>query len=195
MLYVRTIYNYNLVAMIAQGCKLHLGCGTKPIVGWVNVDILPGRGEVQDDITKLDTIPDGSASIIYASHVLEHTSRHTWKAVLALWFRKLQPGGTLRIAVPDFAAATAWYLAHGNIAEVTGLVSGGQRDAYDFHNVIFDARSLAAGMAEAGCVDVCAWDWRATEHAAHDDYSQAYLPHMDKEHGSLMSLNLEGKKA
>jgi len=25
-----------------------------------------------------------------------------------------------------------------------------------------------------------------------DDFSQAYLPHMDKEHGTLVSLNLEG---
>ena len=28
----------------------------------------------------------------------------------------------------------------------------------------------------------------------YDDYSQSYLPHMDKENGMLMSLNLEGRK-
>jgi hypothetical protein len=27
-----------------------------------------------------------------------------------------------------------------------------------------------------------------------DDYSQSYLPHMDKENGTLMSLNLEAVK-
>jgi len=176
------------------GCKLHLGCGTNPLPGWVNIDILPGRGDLQDDITQLKHVPDGVASVIYASHVLEHTTRHTWQAVLALWVRKLQPGGLLRIAVPNFAAAAQWYLAHGNIQEVMGLISGGQRDAYDHHNVIFDAASLTAGLQAAGCVDVCKWDWRSTEHADHDDYSQAYLPHMDKEGGMLMSLNLEATK-
>ena len=44
---------------------------------------------------------------------------------------------------------------------------------------------------EAGFARVRRWDWRATEHAGIDDYSQAYLPHMDKENGTLVSLNLE----
>ena len=33
--------------------------------------------------------------------------------------------------------------------------------------------------------------WEETEHAQFDDHSQAYLPHMDKENGTLMSLNVE----
>jgi len=37
-------------------------------------------------------------------------------------------------------------------------------------------------------------DWRRTEHAEVDDYSQAYLPHLDRENGQLMSLNLEAVK-
>jgi len=194
LIYLSNTQYLNINMSASLGCKLHLGCGPKPLPGWVNIDILPDRGDVQDDITKLEHVPDGVASIIYASHVLEHTTRHTWQAVLALWVRKLQTGGTLRIAVPDFAAAAQWYLAHGNIQDVMGLISGGQRDAYDYHNVIFDTKSLSAGMEAAGCVNVRKWDWKTTEHADYDDYSQAYLPHMDKDHGMLMSLNLEGKK-
>jgi hypothetical protein len=37
-------------------------------------------------------------------------------------------------------------------------------------------------------------DWRATEHAGIDDYSQAYFPHMDKEFGIQVSLNVEARK-
>ena len=73
-----------------------------------------------------------------------------------------------------------------------GLVSGGQRDAYDFHGMIFDEPDLTRALKEAGFAAVRRWDWRQTEHAGLDDYSQAYLPHMDKEHGTLVSLNLEG---
>jgi predicted SAM-dependent methyltransferase len=174
--------------------KLHLGCGSKAIPGWVNVDIQSGGCDVQDDITVLNSIPDNSAEIIYSSHVLEHTSRHTWKNVLALWTRKLVPGGVLRIAVPNFEAAAEWYADNGNIQAIMGLVCGGQKDVHDHHNVIFDEKSLTQGLIEAGCTDVHRWDWRTTEHAFLDDYSQAYLPHMDKEHGKLMSLNLQARK-
>ena len=38
------------------------------------------------------------------------------------------------------------------------------------------------------------YDWRKTEHAQFDDHSQAYLPHMDKKNGELISLNVESNK-
>ena len=38
------------------------------------------------------------------------------------------------------------------------------------------------------------WDWRKTEHSQFDDHSQAYLPKMNKEHGTLISLNVEAIK-
>jgi hypothetical protein len=38
------------------------------------------------------------------------------------------------------------------------------------------------------------YDWRNTEHSDIDDFSQCYLPHMDKENGKLMSLNVEAIK-
>ena len=100
----------------------------------------------------------------------------------------------LRIAVPSFKAVVEWYAISGNIQHIMGLVCGRQKDLYDHHNVIFDEESLKQGMIEAGCTGVRWWDWRTTEHAFLDDYSQAYLPHMDKEHGKHMSLNLEAQK-
>ena len=38
------------------------------------------------------------------------------------------------------------------------------------------------------------YNWRETEHFHIDDYSQTYFPHMDKESGKLMSLNVEAIK-
>ena len=32
------------------------------------------------------------------------------------------------------------------------------------------------------------------KHSDIDDYSQAYIPHMDKDNGTLMSLNVEAIK-
>jgi hypothetical protein len=44
---------------------------------------------------------------------------------------------------------------------------------------------------EAGFDRVRRYDWRETGHAAFDDYSQAYIPHMDKTNGIQVSLNVE----
>ena len=38
------------------------------------------------------------------------------------------------------------------------------------------------------------WLWRQTIHKDYDDFSQAYIPHIDKKHGILMSLNLGAEK-
>ncbi len=78
--------------------------------------------------------------------------------------------------------------------DIMGLIVGGQRDAYDFHKVIFDEAMLSDALREVGFDNIRHWDWRQTEHADLDDYSQAYLPHMDKENGTLMSLNLEADR-
>ena len=47
---------------------------------------------------------------------------------------------------------------------------------------------------DTGFSEVRPWGWRTTEHADLDDYSQAYLPHLHKENGMLVSLNLEAVK-
>ncbi len=133
--------------------------------------------------------------MIYASHVLEHFGRQTYMAVLREWRRVLAPGGILRLAVPDFGAAARLYMSGTlprGIEDVRGLVCGGQRDQYDFHGMIFDEIDLTRALKEAGFSTVRSWDWGATDHAWLDDYSQAYIPHMDKETGTLVSLNLEG---
>ena len=49
-------------------------------------------------------------------------------------------------------------------------------------------------LKQAGFINVRHYDWRNTEHAAVDDYSHAYIPHMDKEHGIQISLNVECDK-
>jgi len=175
--------------------KLHLGCGRVKLEGWLNVDLDPSKDpERLDDIRSLHTIEDGSCDIIYASHVLEHTGRSEWQDVLKTWVKKLKVGGVLRLAVPDFGAVVQRYSAVGDIKEVTGLVCGGQRDELDYHKIIFDEKRLGQAMQAEGLIDVHRWDWRLTEHSHLDDYSQAYLPHMAKDTGLLMSLNLEGRK-
>lgn len=181
---------------MADGIKLHLGCGGVIIPGYVNIDlnIRPGI-DLLSDLRRLPFAP-GGVDFIFACAVIEHFERNEWRSVLAHWFTALKPGGTLRLSTSDFEACVAQYAAEGNITDVTGLIIGGQRDFYDWHGMIFDFELLRGGLEEAGFGNVRRYDWRETDigKAGTDDYSQAYLPHMDKENGRLMALNVEADK-
>lgn len=179
--------------------KLHLGCGAVHIPDFTHIDVkafdhIDHIGPVDD----LSAFKTGSVDLIYASHVLEHFGRHAYRAVLAEWCRVLKPGGVLRLSVPDFEANVRVYLEQapspGRIMSIMGALVGGQRDDFDQHKMVFDRRLLEHALFEIGFSHVSLWDWRQTEHAHIDDYSQAYFPHMDKENGQLMSLNIEAVK-
>jgi predicted SAM-dependent methyltransferase len=179
--------------------RLHLGCGQRFIPGFVHVDALEApHVDHVGSVAAMPFIPDGAAELVYASHLLEHFGRHEYLDVLREWRRVLAPGGVLRLAVPDFAACARMYcegrLERG-LNDIVGLISGGQRDEYDFHKMIFDFDLLSDSLHEVGFTDVRRWDWRTVSHGDVDDYSQAYLPHMDKQTGVLMSLNVEATRA
>lgn len=178
--------------------RLHLGCGRKHIPGFFHVDLQPyPHIDRLCRVEALDFVPDDTVELIYACHVLEHFGRFQVIDVLREWHRVLRRGGTLRLAVPDFAACAAIYCEEGlkdGLSGLVGLICGGQRDETDFHRMIFDAPLLSGMLFQAGFSGVRRWDWRETEHAGVDDYSQAHLPHMDKDGGRLMSLNLEAVK-
>ena len=175
--------------------NIHLGCGKRYIENWINIDIASEDLRViNDDVSVLNSISDESVSEIYASHVLEHFGRHQVEKVLEVWFRKLKRGGILRIAVPDFEAVCKRYMEKKDIRELIGFTSGGQRSEYDYHKIIFDFYSLKNLLEKVGFENVERYDWKLTSHSHIDDYSQSYLPHMDKENGTLMSLNVEATK-
>ena len=178
--------------------QLHIGCGPRIIPGFIHIDMRPlPHVDHVTSAEKLDFAANASVDLIYCSHLLENYDRRSFTEPLREWLRVLRPGGILRLSVPDFAACAKIYhelgLADG-LNGVVGLIVGGQRDEYDFHKMIFDEPFLTAVLLQIGFSEVRRWDWRDTSHTHVDDYSQSYLPHMDKEDGSQMSLNLEAIK-
>lgn len=172
--------------------KLHLGCGKRHIPGFVHIDAIdyPHIDHVAT-IDNLSFIGDNSVDLIYNCHVLEHFKRREVPRVLSEWKRVLKPGGILRISVPDFASLCEVYQRHDNLELVIGALFGRQDYLYNIHYNVFDHASLSEILGEAGFENVKRYDWREMEHADVDDYSQAYIPHMDKEHGIQISLNVE----
>jgi hypothetical protein len=75
-----------------------------------------------------------------------------------------------------------------------GFLYGGQTYEQNYHYCAWDFDTLSEDLKKLGFKNIYSYDWVATEHANMDDYSQAYLPHMDKVNGKLMSLNIEAIK-
>lgn len=172
--------------------KLHLGCGKRFIPGFIHIDAMdyPHVDHVAT-IDNLSFIPDNTVDLIYNCHVLEHFKRRDVGRVLDEWFRVLKPGGVLRISVPDFEKLCEVYQREKKIELIIGALFGRQDYLYNIHYNVFDFNSLAVLLEKSGLRDVRRYDWRNTEHAGVDDFSQAYIPHMDKENGTLISLNVE----
>jgi predicted SAM-dependent methyltransferase len=175
--------------------KLHLGCGKRYIDGFVHIDAIdyPHIDHVAT-IDNLSFIPDDSIDLIYTCHVLEHFKRREVERVLREWYRTIKPGGTLRVSVPDFSKLCEVYKNEGKLEVVIGALFGRQDYLYNIHYNVFDFSSLSSLLSFCGFEAIKIYDWKKTEHSHVDDYSQAYFPHMEKENGILISLNVECKK-
>ena len=172
--------------------NLHLGCGKKFIPGFIHIDVRKfDHSDYVCRLDKLEMFKDNSVDLIYWSHVLEHFKRHECENALKEWHRVLKPGGLLRLAVPDFESIVKIYQEYKNVELLIGLLYGGQDYQYNYHHVAFDFNYLSKLLMQAGFTQIHRYDWKTTIHNDYDDYSQAYIPHMDKEHGVLMSLNVE----
>jgi predicted SAM-dependent methyltransferase len=177
--------------------RLHLGCGKRDFPGFVNVDFadhphIHHRRDVRD----LGIFPDASAELIYASHLLQYFDREEALQVLREWYRVLRKGGILRLAVPDLGKLVEVYGATGNLSDILGPLFGKMAGASGtiYHRTVYDYTSLRSLVEQAGFREFRTYDWRATDHAQFDDHSQAYFPHMQKELGLLVSLNVEAAK-
>ena len=183
--------------------KLHLGCGEKYLEGFVHVDLLEyNHIDYKTPIDDLHFAKDSSVEMIYASHVLEHTGRLNYEKVLIEWYRVLKPKGVLRLAVPDFEAMAIMYVMARNtinqfklgsfLGPLYGKMQMGGQTIY--HKTTYDFDGLSEVLKSVGIESVERYDWKDTEHADFDDHSQAYIPHMEKDSGTLISLNVEGVK-
>jgi len=174
--------------------KLHLGCGKRDFgEEWTHVDMADFKHIVWKDVTKLP-YKDNSCDIVYASHLLEYFDRDQVLEVLKEWMRVLKPDGVLRLAVPDFEQLTNLYKSGYSLEKILGPLYGKWGDPAVYHRTTYDFTSLSRVLHEVGFHNVHRYDWRETEHSHIDDHSQAYMPHMDKDNGTLVSLNVECNK-
>ncbi|RLA80157.1 MAG: methyltransferase [Epsilonproteobacteria bacterium] len=181
--------------------KLHLGCGSKYIPGFLHCDLANYEHiDYKQDMRDLSIFEDNSIDLIYCCHALEYFDRHQVVLVLKEWFRVLKKGGILRLAVPDFEAIVKVYLKYqdldhqGILGPLYGKWQNSNSEENLYHKTTWDLKSLTKVLKDLGFSDVQRYNIEDTIHKDYDDYSAAYVPHMDKENGILISLNIEAVK-
>ena len=174
--------------------KFNIGCGWRDFgKDWIHID--GGNYEHLDssDIF-LRNHKNDSADLIYASHFIEYLDREEVVPLLERWREVLKPNGIMRLAVPDFEVYARLYWG-GNypLESFLGVLYGKMPmgDKIIYHKTVYDFKSLKRLLEGIGMKIVIKYNWEETEHSQFDDHSQAYLPHMDKENGTSMSLNME----
>jgi predicted SAM-dependent methyltransferase len=90
--------------------RLHLGCGSRRIDGWLNVDLI--GSDFDCDLGSPFPLPSSHYEAAVAQQVVEHLELETdLPLFLKETHRVLRTGGVLWVSCPDMAAACAAYTA------------------------------------------------------------------------------------
>ena len=164
---------------------LNIGCGGSPTPGWVNIDNSPSvlfrllpvghlLGETRREVWRAARahrvrygsasrlpFPDGSADVVYSSHMIEHLSRKNLIRFLRECYRILAPEGVLRIVFPDLSVFAADYLVDRDadrfierlmlVDERQGV---GRISRFAGHRWMYDEESMKLCLAAAGFREV-----------------------------------------
>ena len=135
--------------------QLHLN-GTEAREGWKIVAAAPGENvDVVSDPRSLDAFADDSVDAIYAGWFYQRLSyRDELPQALAAACRVLKPGGTLRLAVPDFELLCSLMISpsipRNDLFSLMALIYGDQAAPDRFNRVGFTTDFIGAFLKQAG---------------------------------------------
>jgi predicted SAM-dependent methyltransferase len=143
-----------------ESTKLHIGCGTNIMKGWVNIDsdkaLIP---DMTLDVTEGLPFKDNSVSFIFSEDFIEHVTLERAEKFLETCYRILKPGGVMRIVTPDLQTIVRTYVdrqeealdwfrktfgcrTHGEMLN-TAMTMGG-------HSFMFDKETLMLILEKSG---------------------------------------------
>ena len=178
----------------SQDQQLHIGSGPYNLDGWINLDVYPAQ--LSTNVLWGLPFADGQCRYVFLSHLLEHLFYPTdANSLLEDIYRILQPGGVVRIVVPDIAQCiqayqendTAffqqriehWGTGDGNATRLEHFLSyagAGPDPAWLFeaHKFGYDFETLQRALQRVGFKTIIRSNFMASTHEALrvDEHSQ-----------------------
>lgn len=153
-----------------RGLRVDVGAGPFDRAGWISIDA-QFHPDVLADVSRGLPLADGSASMVFIEHVFEHL-QHPGQTRLFLSeaYRVLEPGGHLRVIVPDAEKVIRAY-ADGDQSLLQDLASTDEpltpievvnklfRERAS-HQFAWDYAHLERELVHAGFEDVRRAGWR-----------------------------------
>jgi predicted SAM-dependent methyltransferase len=136
--------------------KLHLGCGTNHIDGWLNIDLISTGADLPWDLRYPLPFPDNSVAAVFHEHLLEHLRFPAAVTFLRECHRVLRAGGVLRVAVPDFGRFARDYSSDQSLlrsvrpGRPTALLALTELVFCYDHESAWDEETLVAVLQEVG---------------------------------------------
>ncbi len=174
--------------------KINMGCGKRNFgKNWIHID---QSNYDHIDEKNIFNFSYKNVDLIYASHLISYFDKDEVFKLLSYWREKLKIGGVLRLAVPNFKAICDLYTngesLNSFIGPLYGKMLSGSKEV--FHKYCYDEQTLFQLLESVNFKNLRKWDHNLVDHGIYDDHSQAYIPHMDKKKGTLISLNIECEK-
>ena len=170
----------------SKNLQLHIGSGPYNLAGWINLDIFPAQ--LSTNVLWGLPFTDGQCRYVFLSHLLEHLFYPTdAMALLQEIYRILEPGGVVRIVVPDIEQCIRayqennkeffqqriehWGAGDGNATRLEHFLSyagAGPDPAWLFeaHKFGYDFETLERALQRAGFKTITRSSFMASEHAA-----------------------------
>jgi predicted SAM-dependent methyltransferase len=144
--------------------KVQLGCGKRHIEGWVNVDRSRNvRPDLRIDLRGGFPAPAESVVCIFSEHLFEHLSLEDGRRVFGDCHTALEPGGVIRVAMPDLRYIAERYLDGRYQESIAEVENDAAFNAIDSparllnvalrawgHVYVYDADELCLRLRQAG---------------------------------------------
>jgi predicted SAM-dependent methyltransferase len=150
--------------------KLHLGCGSKYLEGWVNIDRRGKHLDQRLDLRKPLPYKKCTVDFIFNEHFLEHLTRLQAFDFLKECHRILQVGGILRVTTPDLSFMVHCY-QEGKVDEWNDeawfpstrcqMINEGMRDWG--HKFLYDREELSELLRYAGFSAIKSCSYRSSK--------------------------------
>ncbi len=128
--------------------KLNVGCGSKPLNGYTNIDVQTKAADINAECTDLP-FEKSTVDEIVSFHLIEHMDKVHAEKALVHWYNLLKPGGKIVIECPDLEEIIKKYLLTKN-EELLYSIYGRNRYKYDVHLWGYTKESISTLLSSIG---------------------------------------------